>query len=430
MEVVGVQQELWLEKADDEVTVIGKPDAPYVLSDSAWVPFCKIIRDLKFPAGFTSSLETIFEEGSREVNVQKSHNLHIDWKAAYKRLKNMVKFLGKPEANMANCYVWREAVTLATEENKRMAPKVLNRCRGMDSSKRRKYAEGITLPPSGKSKTLSDLHFEHAYSYIVNNLDEVKPWYELFRSSVESTSSNCKFADWFTLAIEHATKNHEHSDILTEDVISLASAYSQVCTSYNRIVCNGIQFNVQAKDEGLKTCNSLVSAEFEVEGEKRMYVGIIKDIIVIDCIAFTTELVECTWFECDTGVKDPSMIVDEDGFTLINTRRVWKKEDQPEVVAAVAKADSLELAENAKQQAESPADATQAEAVDAVAVFNLRRAERKALLLAKERDGLKAILASYDEEEHVIASHQKSVIGIANHATPEKADLPRRRRQM
>lgn len=42
-------------------------------------------------------------------------------------------------------------------------------------------------------------------------------------------------------------------------------------------------------------------------------------------------------------------------------------------------------------------------------------------LVTKERDGLKAILASYDEEENVIASHQKVVTGIANLATPEKA---------
>jgi hypothetical protein len=43
------------------------------------------------------------------------------------------------------------------------------------------------------------------------------------------------------------------------------------------------------------------------------------------------------------------------------------------------------------------------------------------LILTKERDGLKAILESYDEEENVIASHQKPVTGIANLATPEKA---------
>ncbi|CAM6081807.1 unnamed protein product [Calypogeia fissa] len=124
------------------------------------------------------------------------------------------------------------------------------------------------------------------------------------------------------------------------------------------------------------------------------------------------------------------MIATLPGVETCNDVQTKFAELQREVVAAVAKAGeshsqmiklqtALELAENAKQQAESAADAAQAEAVDAV--LNLKRAERKALLLAKERDGLKAILASYDEEEHVIASHQKSVTGIANLATPEKA---------
>ncbi|CAM6085532.1 unnamed protein product [Calypogeia fissa] len=170
MKVVGVQQELWLKKADDEVTMIGKPDAPYVLSDLAWVSFCKIIHDLKFPAGFTSSLETIFEEGSREANVHKSHNLHILLEyvlhvvvrgllpkgpcttvillgCLFRKIcspivdgRDFIDSLLKDAAIVVSL-LEREAITFATEENKMKAPKVLNRCTGMDSSKWRKYAE-------------------------------------------------------------------------------------------------------------------------------------------------------------------------------------------------------------------------------------------------------------------------------------------------
>jgi hypothetical protein len=42
-------------------------------------------------------------------------------------------------------------------------------------------------------------------------------------------------------------------------------------------------------------------------------------------------------------------------------------------------------------------------------------------LLTKERDCLTAILESYDEEEDVIASHQKQGNAVALLATPEKA---------
>lgn len=46
-------------------------------------------------------------------------------------------------------------------------------------------------------------------------------------------------------------------------------------------------------------------------------------------------------------------------------------------------------------------------------------------LLGKERDGLKAILASYDEEEAVIVSHQKPGSGIADLTTPENVKQTR-----
>ncbi|KAG6541966.1 hypothetical protein Mapa_016603 [Marchantia paleacea] len=105
---------------------------------------------------------------------------------------------------------------------------------------------------------------------------------------------------------------------------------------------------------------------------------------------------------------------------------------QREVVAAGAKIGehnaqavklqtALEMAKSAKDEAESIASAAQAEVVEAV--LNLKRAERKVALITKERDGLKEILASYDEEEAVIASHQKRnpSAALSNLGTPSKS---------
>ena len=56
----------------------------------------------------------------------------------------------------------------------------------------------------------------------------------------------------------------------------------------------------------------------------------------------------------------------------------------------------VEAAAAAQREAEADAAAARAAAEEAAA--GLSRAERKLALLGKERDGLKAILASYDEE--------------------------------
>lgn len=56
----------------------------------------------------------------------------------------------------------------------------------------------------------------------------------------------------------------------------------------------------------------------------------------------------------------------------------------------------VEAAAEAQREAEADAAAARAAAEEAAA--GLSRAERKLALLGKERDGLKAILASYDEE--------------------------------
>lgn len=60
-------------------------------------------------------------------------------------------------------------------------------------------------------------------------------------------------------------------------------------------------------------------------------------------------------------------------------------------------AERLRAAEEAERAA--LADAATARAAHGEAAGNAARLERKAALLSRERDGLKAILASYDEEE-------------------------------
>ncbi|KAL2621334.1 hypothetical protein R1flu_001539 [Riccia fluitans] len=105
---------------------------------------------------------------------------------------------------------------------------------------------------------------------------------------------------------------------------------------------------------------------------------------------------------------------------------------QREVVASVAKIgeakaevaklqSALHLAKRAKDESEALANAAQEELVEAA--LNLKRAERKITLVTKERDGLKEILASYDEEEVVIASHQKKnqTSGLADLSTPTRS---------
>ncbi|KAL3680469.1 hypothetical protein R1sor_023425 [Riccia sorocarpa] len=105
---------------------------------------------------------------------------------------------------------------------------------------------------------------------------------------------------------------------------------------------------------------------------------------------------------------------------------------QREVVASVAKIGeanaevaklqtALQMAKRAKDEAETLANSSQDELVEGA--LNLKRAERKIALVTKERDGLKEILASYDAEEAVLASHQKKnqSSGLGDLSTPTKS---------
>ncbi|KAH9571048.1 hypothetical protein CY35_02G073400 [Sphagnum magellanicum] len=79
-----------------------------------------------------------------------------------------------------------------------------------------------------------------------------------------------------------------------------------------------------------------------------------------------------------------------------------EKESQAEIAElqnALLETDSL------RQQAEARAVAAEAEVADAT--LKLKRTERKVALLTMERDGLKAIVESYDHEEAPVSSQQQ-----------------------
>jgi len=106
------------------------------------------------------------------------------------------------------------------------------------------------------------------------------------------------------------------------------------------------------------------------------------------------------------------------------------RELQREVMSAMAKTGevtaqvkelqtALEKTEGERQKAVVHGVALQEETTEAM--LKIKRLESKVALLTKERDCLTAILESYDEEEDVIASHQKQGNAVALLATPEKA---------
>lgn len=80
---------------------------------------------------------------------------------------------------------------------------------------------------------------------------------------------------------------------------------------------------------------------------------------------------------------------------------------------------ALEKTEGERQKAVAHGVALRGETTEAM--LKIKRLESKVALLTKERDCLTAILESYDEEEDVIASHQKQGNAVALLATPEKA---------
>jgi mitotic spindle assembly checkpoint protein MAD1 len=92
-----------------------------------------------------------------------------------------------------------------------------------------------------------------------------------------------------------------------------------------------------------------------------------------------------------------------------------EKESQAEIAElrnALLESDSL------RQQAEARAVAAEAEVADAT--LKLKRTERKVALLTMERDGLKAIVESYDHEEAPVSSQQQQQQQPGSPNTPQK----------
>jgi hypothetical protein len=82
-------------------------------------------------------------------------------------------------------------------------------------------------------------------------------------------------------------------------------------------------------------------------------------------------------------------------------------------------AEAVRAAEDAAKEADARLLRTQAAQSEAAAA--VARLERKAALLTKERDGLKSILASYDEEEGGAGALAPSPAGSAADAHPHNS---------
>jgi hypothetical protein len=109
--------------------------------------------------------------------------------------------------------------------------------------------------------------------------------------------------------------------------------------------CNGRHYRIKKLDETKKTCDSGISAVFEVtnvssrsdrrpELSENRYYGYLEDIIDCDFKSFKIILFVVKWYKLRLNRFDPDRTVIEhaNGFTMVNTRALEPRTSEPYVL--------------------------------------------------------------------------------------------------
>ena len=114
---------------------------------------------------------------------------------------------------------------------------------------------------------------------------------------------------------------------------------------HKAMFCNGQKFRVKVLDDTKKTCDSRITAVFQVtnissrkdlhprESENRYY-GILDDILDCDFSSFKLVLFVVKWYRLRLNPNDPdrTVIEHDNGFTMVNTRSFEPVGDEPYVL--------------------------------------------------------------------------------------------------
>jgi hypothetical protein len=114
---------------------------------------------------------------------------------------------------------------------------------------------------------------------------------------------------------------------------------------HKAMFCNGQKFCIKVLDDTKKTCDSGITAVFQVtnissrkdlhprESENRYY-GILDDILDCDFSSFKLVLFVVKWYRLRLNPNDPdrTVIEHDNGFTMVNTRSFEPVGDEPYVL--------------------------------------------------------------------------------------------------
>ncbi|XP_074572618.1 uncharacterized protein LOC141829097 [Curcuma longa] len=258
-------------------------------------------------------------------------------------LKGYVRNRNRPEGCMAECYIAEEAVEFCSEFLSNM------NTIGIPS----KHRETMLT----KSLSCANVHvccheeWEQAHRYVLENDTEVDPYirehmthlkqkYPMKGAKWLQDKHHRSFISWFHEHVTNTTSSS--SNQLSEKVKLLAHGPSKQVLKYSSYMIDGVTYHTKERDNARVVQNSSVSLcaqTMQVASAKdknptttdMMYYGVIQEIWELIYHDIRVPMFKCDWVENNTGIR-----VDDNGFTLVNLKRMGFKSD-PFILGTQAK---------------------------------------------------------------------------------------------
>nr|GEV62600.1 hypothetical protein [Tanacetum cinerariifolium] len=198
------------------------------------------------------------------------------------------------------------------------------------------------LRTSGNSKRryLNDDEYETAIFYVLQNCEEIQPFFRIFEGEVKLEMPNItnnqlvdvtkkKFGRW----LRDYVYNLENQSLVNHRIQNIALGPSRDVITYHMCYVNGFSFHTMHHSSGQKTTN----IDLCLIGEEGEYYGHLMDIIEVDYIGWsklnTLVLFKCDWFETVKNQADNESDMQEveiEQLTYLREKEEIEEEDEEE----------------------------------------------------------------------------------------------------
>ncbi|XP_020243341.1 uncharacterized protein LOC109821575 [Asparagus officinalis] len=359
------------------------PAACYTLSQEEQSKFCRFLKELKVPDGFSSNISQCVNLKERKILGLKSHDCHV---LLQRLIPVSIRGLlpakvCEPIIELSIFFTILCAKTLRVDELKQIDEHIpLTLCKlekifppsifdvmlhlvvhlvkpyleGMfdfDGCFERKFnrlernyeddnrecneAQLSIFRHSGRAlgaattRYLDEREWLQAHIYVLKNCDKVQPHIEDYNEFVREPTNHYDDKDWDKNFIEWFQSLVYQSYREDDDLLSLSHGPSKIVKCLTGFVINGHRFHTESRDNCLSTQNSGVAVVGDAgDGGDIDYYGALVEVVELEYLGGRkVVLFRCKWWDVHGKGKETALKEDKYGFVSINCRHLLKTND-------------------------------------------------------------------------------------------------------